>query len=270
MEKQNGRITKRKDVVSASVLPEIGKIKIGEKAKTAQGVEYPKAIDYFKPTGTFANEFTKLFGEKPKRLSIAFISDDINEVCNQRYECWEKGKRYGWSDGDDWTVWDASKGDIGKDGKPKGSYVTIKSDTPEKQALIKSVGKWDEMLTLRFVILEMKGIMGYWRFETKAKTVTIPSIIKSFDFVREKAGSIIGFPFSLIVEKKTGYNPGEARNYPAVSLVPNFTQDSLEMVREYIEMGGNMNRITTKMIEQEQVLQLLPKQSLQIEGGKSE
>lgn len=264
-----GRISIRKESNAASSLPEIGKIKIGEKKTSAKGVEYPSALDYFKPTGTFANEFTKLFGAKPQKLNIAFISDDLGEVCNQRYECWEKGKRYGYSDGTNWTVWDASKGDKDKDGKPKGEYITVLADTPENQRLIKSVGKWDEMLTLRFVLLEMKGIMGYWRFETKAKAVTIPSIVKSFDLVKEKAGSIIGFPFSLIVEKKTGYNPGEAKNYPVVTLVPNFTQDTLSMVREYIDMGGNMNRVTTKMIEQEQVLQLLPKQTLEIGGGDS-
>lgn len=269
MEKQNGRISRRKDDNAASSLPEIGKIKIGDKGVSAKGVEYPKALDYFKPTGTFANEFTKLFGDKPKKLNIAFISDDLGEVCNQRYECWEKGKRWGYSDGETYTVWDKTKGDKDKDNNPKGAYVTITADTPENQQLIKSVGKWEEMLTLRFVLLEMKGIMGYWRFETKAKAVTIPSIVKSFDLVKEKAGSIIGFPFSLIVEKKTGYNPGEAKNYPVVTLVPNFTQDTLAMVREYIDMGGNMNRVTTKMIEQEEILQLLPKEPLQIGKGEA-
>ncbi len=250
MSTTTGRISKRKEVSAASVLPEIGKIKIGEKAKTANGKEYPKAIDYFRPTGTFANEFTKLFGDKPKKLNIAFISDDINEVCNQRFECWTDGKRWGYGDGEKFTVYNSNL---------KG-YV---SDLTAADVRVKSL-KWDEMLTLRFVILEMTGIMGYWRFETKAKAVTIPSIIKSFDFVKDRAGSIIGFPFSLIVEKKTGYSPGEARSYPAVTLVPNFTQDSLEMVREYIEMGGEMNRVTTKMIAQEQIMHLLPKETLQI------
>lgn len=262
MTNQNGRISKRKDVSAASSLPEIGKIKIGEKKLSAGGKEYPAALDYFRPTGTFANEFTKTYGEKPKRLNIAFISDDLNEVCNQRFECWEAGKRWGYGDGDNYTVWDkAANGG-------KGMYREIKPDTEENQKLIKSVGKWDEMLTIRFVLLQMRGIMGYWRFETKAKAVTIPSIVKSFDLVKERAGSIIGFPFSLIIEKKTGYSPGEARNYPVVALVPNFSEDSVQMIRDFIEMGGNMNRVTTKMIEQEKVLELLPKQALALKEGE--
>jgi hypothetical protein len=262
-----GRIQVAKRESNASTLPEVGKIKIGIKHETKG---YPMSLDYFRPTGNFANEFTKVFGDQPRKLSIAFISDDLNEVCNQRYECWEGGKRWGWSDGENYTVFDKTKGDLDKTGKPKGAYVTITPDTTENQQLIKSVGKWDEMLTLKFVILELKGIMGYWSYQTKAKAVSIPAIIKSFDFVRERAGSIIGFPFSLMVEKKTGYSPGEAKNYPVVTLVPNFSEESIEQVRQYIDMGGAMNRITTRMIEQNRVLDALPveqKQTLQIGGG---
>lgn len=265
MTNQTGRITKRKDVIGASVLPEIGKIKIGEKKTSAKGTQYPAALDYFRPTGTFANEFTKLFGAQPRKLNISFISDDINEVCNQRFECWTDGKRWGFGDGETFTVFDRTLGDKDKDGKPKGAYAeNIPASDPRVKAL-----KWDEMLTLRFVLLEMKGIMGYWRFETKAKTVTIPSVIKSFDFVKERAGSIIGFPFSLIIEKKTGYSPGEPRSYPMVTLVPNFTDDTMAMVSEYINAGGNMNKVTTKIIEQAAVLELLPKKTLEIGGGEA-
>ncbi len=249
MTNQTGRISKRKDVSAASVLPEIGKIKIGEK-HPEKG--YPMSLDYFRPTGTFANEFTKLFGAKPRKLNISFISDDINEVCNQRFECWTDGKRWGYGDGETFTVFDKSLNG-GKGGYSEG--------VPPTDARVKAL-KWDEMLTLRFVLLEMKGIMGYWRFETKAKTVTIPSVIKSFDFVRERAGSIIGFPFSLIVEKRTGYSPGEPRSYPMVTLVPNFTEETMQMVSEYINAGGNMNKVTTKIIEQNEVLKLLPAKEL--------
>src|SRR5690606_27812940 len=86
-------------------------------------------------------------------------------------------------------------------------------------------------------------------YTTKAREVTIPSIVKSFDLVMERAGSIIGFPFNLQVEMKKSYSPGEAKTYPVVSLIPNFTEESIEAVRAYIESGGQLNRITTRMIE---------------------
>lgn len=241
-----GRIQSRRNESAASTLPEIGKVKIGEKAMSQGGKEYPKSLDYFRPTGNFANEFTGKYGDKPTRLSVCFISDNLQEVCNERYESWVKGKRHGWGNGQNFTVWDA-QADGGK-----GAYV---NDVPAADPRVKAL-KWDIMLTLRFVLLELKGIMGYWTFQTKAKATTIPSVVKAFDYVRERAQTIIGFPFSLVVEKKTGYSPGEAKNYPVVSLIPNFSQEAIDLVSQYLEAGGNVNKLTTAMIQQKQVLQI--------------
>lgn len=251
-----GRISQRKINTAASTLPEIGKIKIGEKGKNAAGVEYPKSLDYFRATGQFAQSFQTIYGNTPRKLSVVFISDNLAEVCNERYECWIKGKRWGWGDGTNFTVWDSAKKE----------YVETLAEDPK----VKALKPWDLYLTLRFVLLEMKGIMGYWTFQTKAKKTTIPSVVQAFDFVRERAGTIIGFPFNLIVEKKTGYSPEDPKTYPVVSLVPNFSQESIEMVSQYLEQGGNVNKITTAMIEQKKVLQIGNGQASapKAEGGK--
>lgn len=230
MENKTGRIARRNNQTSASTLPEVGKIKIGEK-HPEKG--YPMSLDYFKATGSYANEFYRIYGDKPTKLTVAFISNELSEVCNERYECWDKGKRWGWGDGETFEVWDGSR------------YVQV-----DKTSELLKGKKWDLMLTLRFVLLEMRGVMGYWTFTTKGKETTIPSIVKSFDFVRERANTIVGFPFDLIVEKKKGYNPGEARNYPTVQLVPNFSEATMEKVAAYIEQGGNMNKVTTSFIQQ--------------------
>lgn len=230
-----GRIMASKQANNASTLPEIGKIKIGIKSTSSGGKEYPKSLDYFRATGNFTNEFTKLFGEKPKSLQVAFISDNLTEVCNEQFESWDKGKRFGYGDGSEFTIWDGAT----------GKYITGVAATDKR---VKAL-KWDRTLTLRFVLLKMTGILGYWTFQTKAKEVTIPSIVKSFDLVKERAGTIVGFPFNLQVEMKKSYSPGETRTYPVVSLIPNFTEESIEAVRNYIEQGGQLNRITTRMIE---------------------
>lgn len=239
-----GRIQSRKTESAASTLPQIGKIKIGEKATSSTGKEYPKSLDYFRATGNFANEFMNRYGDKPTKLSVCFVSDNIYEVCNERYESWVKGKRWGWGDGTLFTVWDQSANEN------KGAYI---SNLAATDARVKSL-KWDVMLTLRFILLELNGIMGYWTFETKAKATTIPSVVKAFDFVRERAGTIVGFPFNLLVEKKTGYSPGEAKSYPVVTLFPNFSQEAIEMVSNYLQAGGSINRLTTAMISQQKLL----------------
>lgn len=238
-----GRIVAGK-VAQGATLPEIGKIKIGEKRKNASGKEYPVSLEYFRATGNFANQFTQIFGKEPKELHVAFVSDNLEEACYERFESWDKGKRYGYGNGQTFTIWDQAKGEYVKG---------LGAKDPKVRAL-----KWDRTLTLRFVLLKMKGILGYWSFQTKAKEVTIPSVIKSFDMVREKAGTIVGFPFSLTIEKRSSFTPGVARTYPVVSLIPNFTEETIESVREYIEAGGDLNRITTNMITSGAILKQLP------------
>lgn len=251
----SGRIITTKNSVQANSLPEIGRIKIGIKMPAiGNKKEYPKAVDYFRPTGNFANEFTRLFGEKPQSLHICFISDNLSEVCNEQFESWVQGKRWGMGNGAIFTVWDAVA----------GKYV---NDVPAMDKRVKAL-KWDRTLTLRFVLLKMTGILGYWTFQTKAAEVTIPSIVKSFDLVKERAGTIVGFPFNLQVELKKSYSPGEARTYPAVSLIPNFTEESIEAVRNYIEKGGQLNRITTRMIESGAIGELTDPKVLEIGAGE--
>ncbi len=69
-------------------IPRLGKIRLGIKVKGEKS-EYPKSTDYF----VCPEEVKAVYGEKPKRLSIAFHSDDIEEVFPQYY------KRYGKSTG---------------------------------------------------------------------------------------------------------------------------------------------------------------------------
>lgn len=219
-----GRITSLQG--RGSTLPEIGKIKIGIKHPQKN---YPMAVDYFVPKSNYEKMFTTIYGEKPSSLNIAFISDNIEEVCNQRFEAWDKGKRFGYGDGITFTVWDGSK------------YVEEDKDG----ANVKKYGKlWAETLTLRFVLLGMKGILGYWTFTTKAKSASIPTIVNAFDMVRDKAGTIIGFPFTLSVKFVNGYGAGDAKKYPIISLVPNFTEDAIDEVRGYLQGGGNANLLS--------------------------
>lgn len=232
-------------VQQGRTLPEIGRIKVG--MKTERGL--PTSLDYFRASGDFANRFTTLFGDKPTELKVAFVSNNIEEVCNEQYEAWDKGKRLGWGNGEVFSVWNPQGG---KDGKGAYEHDIVATD-PRVIAIKKHFAR---TLTLRFVLLEMKGILGYWTFQTKAKETTIPSIVQAFDMVLARSGSIIGFPFSLMVKKVQSYTPGMAKNYPIVQLVPNFTEETIEAVRAYVESGADLSRLTTNMITSGAVLQI--------------
>lgn len=222
---------------SGMALPEGGRIKIG---MIAPGKNYPMSIDYFRATGTFAEQFHKVMGAKPDKLTIVFISDTLADSCNEEYACWEKGKRWGWGDGETYTVWDSKLKEYVPNVPADDERVTSK--------------KWDVMLTMRFVIPELKGILAHWVFATKGAKTTIPSLVKSFDFVKDRVGTIIGVPFELVVEKVKGYSPTDPKQYSRVKLVPCFGEEYMIKVKEFLHSGKSMAQLAPLMVSEAKML----------------
>lgn len=239
---QTGRIKSDKYVRSGSALPEAGRIKVGEKKKNAKGVEYPSSLDYFRATGSFAEMFHKIFGAKPTKLMVVFISDELQDSCNEHFSCWEGGKLWGTGDGESFRVWDPNK-------TKDGDYVDVGNDSE----LLKNK-KWDVTLQLRFILPEMKGVLGQWIFVTKGAKTTIPTIVKAFDFIKERLGTVVGVPFELVVEKAKGYSPGEARQYSKVKLIPCFSESYMEKVREFLASGKPLSEVAPLMVTEAKML----------------
>lgn len=234
-----------------SALPEVGKISVGEKRTNNKGNEFPTSLDFFKATGKYAEMFHQVLGEKPSRIKVVFASDDIDQVCNERYECWERvmdgktmrGVKFGSGDGQTFEIWD----DVSK--------VYVRQSAEAVRGLVG--WKWQVILTLRVICVDVKGVIGTWKFSTRAAKSTIPSIVSTFDWVKTKAGTIVGLPFDLVVEKHSSKTPGEVRNYPVVSLVPNFTEESVAAVQNFIHSGGDPQRMGILMVNESK---LLPKE----------
>lgn len=226
----------------SNTLPLIGKIKVGEKTTNAAGKEYPKSLDYFRPTGNYASEFTRVYGDKPNRIGVVFISDDIDEVCSQYFACWTDGKMHGKGDGELFKVWD----------KETQAYVeNVPKTDPRVRAL-----KWEEYTTLKFVIPAIPTVLGYWEFTTKGKRSSIPGIIQAFDFVKRKVGTVVALPFDLVVAKATGRTPGAATSYPVVQLVLNAGEENITAIKNFLGSGGNINDIATLSLNAESLKQL--------------
>ncbi len=243
----SGRIKKSPDQRPGMPLPEAGRVKIGIKVANSnpQKKDYPMSLDYFRATGTFAQHFHKVLGDKPDKLTIVFISDNVADSCNEEYACWENGKRWGFGDGETFTVWD-SKAKEYIDGVPAtDERVTAK--------------KWDIMLTLRFVIPELKGVLGHWVFSTKGAKTTIPSIVKSFDFIKERMGTVIGVPFEFVVEKVKGYSPTDPKQYSKVKLIPCFSEEYMLKVKQYLESGRSLAQIAPLMVTEAKMLASSPR-----------
>ena len=80
---------------------------------------------------------------------------------------------------------------------------------------------WDIVLTLRFIIPAVRGIVGVWQFSTKGKASSVRNIRESFDGVRMMRGTVTQTVFDLSVQFAKSNKPGVSSRYPVVSLVAN-------------------------------------------------
>lgn len=240
----NGRIVSRSTEETHHLpLPMIGRIKVGEKRTNAGGKEYPASLDYFKASGRYEADFNAVFNEKPQRLPIVFISDDLTVSCYERYECRSQktGRKTGQSDGVNCMIWD----------ERQGRMVSVKPDDER----VAQAGKWKTALTLRFLLPDLKGVLGLWEFTTYGEQSSIPQIRQTFDYILESAGSVQGLPFDLVVEQHKADTGDGARKYPVVSLVCNLAADNIERVRAYVASGGRLpTQVTPKLLEDPEAL----------------
>lgn len=243
-------------------LPEIGKLKIGEKVKAKyrsghpkQGQEYerPVSLEHFKATGKYTAIFHEIYGEKPPKVEIVFISDNILDVCDERYEIRDgQGNLFGKGDGEVFQIW--------SDRAKQYQLWTLEEVPDVMEQTAEHLGTvWKKTLTIRFVIPKIRGVMGVWSLTTKGEASSIPSVRDSFDFVKEMAGTVINVPFDLTVEKRKSQKPGESRIFPVLAIVPNVSKESLETVRQFILEGRSIRELPG-MLTDESIEQWVPRQ----------
>lgn len=225
----NGRIVK--EDTGLSVLADIGKVKIGE--KTDKG--YPKSLDHFIGYGKYKSLFDKAFPEKPNRIPIVFISDSPSYSCNERMELRDKaGKLFSSGDGYEFRVWDS--------GEEAYKLYNVKAVPDLVSRTEKKVGgTYSRILTLRFIIPKIRGVLGMWSLETKADKSSIDKIVQTFDYVSEHAGTVTRVLFDLCVEKHTSQKPDSKSSYPVLSLIPNVSDENLMQLKEFYQSGMLLN-----------------------------
>jgi hypothetical protein len=225
-------------------IPRLGKVKVGTKAVSKNGKEYPKSIDYFRFTSQQQSRVDKcaqLYGEKPQSLRVTFHSNDPADVCVQRYELRNSaGQLAVYGDGN--TFYESTA-----TGWTKHDATTEEGQQAVANLRKKYGGQFQESLTLRFVLIGFPE-MGVWEFYTKGKDTSIPSIIGTFDSVLNNAGRVVGVPFDLTVEMHKSNRANANRQYPVVSLICNFGYDALESVQEYGEQLTGL--VTAEKIKQ--------------------
>ena len=213
-----GRIYRPEQANNILALPEIGRLHIGKKQAGNNGREYPVSVDYFIPSGKYAGLFTQALGEKPQTIQVIFPDDTPEKVCNERYEYRDdKGALVARGDGKTFEIWNGEKyAPYSVDTYPD-IMAQIERNNPTKRG----AENWDIVLTLRFIVPAVRGIVGVWQFSTKGKASSVKNIRESFDGVRLMRGTVTQTVFDLSVQFDKSNKPGVNSRYPVVSLVAN-------------------------------------------------
>ncbi len=244
-----GRIAREN--VQLIKLPIIGKIKIGMKVKSKEGKDIPKSLDYFIADGKYKSYFDKSYPEKPNKIQIIFVSDDLKEICNERYELRTKaGDLFGDGDGKEFRIWDVGKKQYNEYSLSEHPDLLVRSAKAAE-----SIKGWEVILTLRFIIPAIKGVLGQWQLSTKGGKSSINAIRDTFDFVHLKAGSITRIAFDLTVQKFKSQKPNDPSTYPVINLIPNVSDENLALVQGFIESNKSLPMITDEIIEKQKQLE---------------
>lgn len=210
--------------------PIIGKIKIGR--KNDRGL--PESLDYFVAAGNYENYFIDAFGDKPTSIEIMFLSDNLEDSCNERFELRQGAKLYAYGDGESFQVYDEQKDDYLERNMTKDADFIKALHTKVK-------GKWETVLHMSFLIPAIKGVFGVWQLSTKGEKSSIPTIQGAFQLVKSMAGRVIGIPFDLQVKKVTSNKPNSKSKFPVINLIPNVSSGHMEKVKQFI--SGNTDFI---------------------------
>lgn len=209
-----GRIYRPEQGASLLELPEVGRLHIGMKSEKG----YPVSIDYFRPTGKYAQLFTAALGERPQTIQVIFPDDDPEKVCNERFEYRDdKGALVARGDGRVFEIWDGKRYAAYR----VTEYPDIVDQIAARNPTKRGADNWDVVLTLRFIVPAVRGVVGVWQFSTKGRASSVKNIRDSFDGVQMMRGTVTQTVFDLSVQFAKSNKPGVNSRYPVVSLVAN-------------------------------------------------
>lgn len=228
----NGRIQRPENAGDIN-FQEGGRVHIGQKSEKG----YPMSLDYFRPTGKYAELFTKILGPKPQTIAILFTSDNAEKVCNERYEYRDdSGALVSYGDGEVFYVWD------GKQYAPflAKDYPDIMDRIAKKYPTKRGKDSWKVTLQMQFIIPALSGVVCVWGFRTSGVASSIKNIRDSFDAVLALRGTVKGTVFDLSVTMHKSNKPDSSSRYPVVSMLANDTRvgEIREMLKQKSE--GNL------------------------------
>jgi hypothetical protein len=192
-------------------LAEVGKIKAGRKGRmitSARGTQFqpPEKLDYLLVTTLFRGpdgnyevdrEIHQKYGEKPRRLPVRLLFDDIELNFQCRYACFQG--RSLWCSGDGETASRAVSGNGGRQDVPCPCGRQAPDYAGNDKCKINS--------RLSVLIDGTERVGGVWSLRSTSWNTTV-GILSSLSLIKRiTGGPLAGLPLELTLNPKTAITP---------------------------------------------------------------
>lgn len=237
-------------------LAERGKIKIGYKGqmiKSSKGTEFqpPKKLDHFLVTtlqrgedGNFLRDepLHQLLGDKPKRIPVRLLFDDIDLNFQCRYACFVGRTLWCTGDGE-------SASRLVNANEPRQN-VTCTCERIERDYQGKDKCKINGVLSA--MIDGAHGVGGVWKFRTTSWN-TVQGLLSSLALIKRITGGVLaGIPLSLTIQPKTVTTPdGSTLPVQVVSLEWAGSEEELQDIGYRLRRKQAEHHVRLEFVEQE-------------------
>lgn len=222
-------------------LPVVGNVRIGDRDPTKGN---PRSLDYFVGRGQYSDLFNSALGDKPQKIQICFASNNVDECLTEQIEFRNNDGLWARGDGENWKVYNPDS----------RKYVdkSVDINSMREFCINKKRCTESQILTMYFVIVKIRDVMGVWRLQTKAARSSIPAMLECVDTVASWSNGVLqGVPFDLSVRKHRSDAPetGFKRVYPVLSLVCNISPENIANMERLKESGEKFKLLTNHEIE---------------------
>ncbi len=176
--------------------PRLGKIHLGVKVKNPQGVEYPKAVDYFVCE---APAFQKVYPGQPHVLDVCFPTEKVEHFASQYYRAYSQSRGLICKgDGENCQrLIDASTGDtalITAEAK-KTEWASL--PCPGRECPYYGEKRCREIMFLQVFLPKVEGL-GIWQIDTSSVNA-IRNLNSVVELLRRFNGHVSGVPLKLCI-----------------------------------------------------------------------
>jgi hypothetical protein len=173
-----------------TMLPRVGKIRLGVQTKNANGKAFPKAIDYFRveteeseiTSPAAVDAFRAVYGEEPRELAVMFPGSDVEDVLENAWRLYGASKLKRRCDGTTCSERTAT-----------GGWVTkpcVCEALPEA-----SRDHCKRTLTVQVLLPDVSGI-GVWQIDTSSE-IGLRRLVGHLRLIQSIRGTLQGYECRL-------------------------------------------------------------------------